>query len=231
MTATKRLAAPAGGKGPQQDRSRATVDRILAAACTLLEECGHNDFTLGQVSQRTGVSIGAIYGHFAGKQELVRAVQLRELTRIAHQYAESLAGLAEGSSTLGTVVARAVECLGTLFHRNAAILRALLARSPRDPAMRRVCKRFDAQVAAAFRNFLLAQRAEIRQSDPAAAIDSCFDAVYAAVLRYHVLGNAPDVHNRGGLKEFLVVLGRMTTLYLISGTAQPPKARINRKAT
>ena len=32
--------------------------------------------------------------------------------------------------------------------------------------MRRVCKRFDAQLASAFRNLLLGQRIEIRQSDP-----------------------------------------------------------------
>ena len=133
MTATRSLARPASVKGPQQDRSRATVDRVLAAACALLEECGHDEFTLGQVSERAAVSVGAIYGHFAGKEELVRAVQQQVLTRIAHQYVESLGSLAEPPSTLGTMVVRAVECLGTLFSRNASILRALMARSPRGP--------------------------------------------------------------------------------------------------
>ena len=59
---------------PQQARSRASFDRVLAAARDLLARNGYDGFTLMEVSQQAQVSIGAIYGRVAGKDDLIRHV-------------------------------------------------------------------------------------------------------------------------------------------------------------
>jgi AcrR family transcriptional regulator len=58
---------------PQQRRSRASFERVLEAGARLLEEDGYEAFTLAEVSQRAGVSIGAIYARIDAKETLVLA--------------------------------------------------------------------------------------------------------------------------------------------------------------
>ena len=47
---------------PKQDRSRASFERVLDAATTLLAEKGYSEFMLQELSNRSKVSIGSIYG-------------------------------------------------------------------------------------------------------------------------------------------------------------------------
>ena len=46
-------------RAPQQDRSRASYERMIAATLELLKERGGAGFTLAEVSKRGGVSIGS----------------------------------------------------------------------------------------------------------------------------------------------------------------------------
>ncbi len=75
MTGTKRKAA-IPRKRPEQDRSRATVDAIVAAAAHILVKHGYDAFTTNRVAERAGVSIGSLYQYFPNKEAL-----LSELTR------------------------------------------------------------------------------------------------------------------------------------------------------
>ncbi|MEM7138408.1 MAG: TetR/AcrR family transcriptional regulator [Myxococcota bacterium] len=58
---------------PQQDRSRATQQRILDAAAQVLTEVGYEGFTTGSVSTRAGVSQGSLFGHFPRREVLLAA--------------------------------------------------------------------------------------------------------------------------------------------------------------
>ena len=66
-------------KEPKQNRSKASLERLLNAACELLTENGYKDFTLQEVSKRAKVSIGSIYNRFKSKEDLIRLLQVREL--------------------------------------------------------------------------------------------------------------------------------------------------------
>ncbi|WP_353957073.1 helix-turn-helix domain-containing protein [uncultured Ornithinimicrobium sp.] len=65
-------------KQPQQRRSRATVDKILAAAAQVLAEEG-DGATTDRIAARAGVSIGSLYQYFPNKGAL-----MLELARRAH---------------------------------------------------------------------------------------------------------------------------------------------------
>ena len=47
---------------PVQRRSRESLERLLQTGLELLQERGFDGFTLQELSQRAGVSIGSIYG-------------------------------------------------------------------------------------------------------------------------------------------------------------------------
>ena len=74
---------------PTQERGRATVDAICAAAAELIEEGGMTTLTTNAVARRAGVSITAVYAYFPDKWAIVhelferfeqaRATELRGL--------------------------------------------------------------------------------------------------------------------------------------------------------
>jgi len=56
---------------PQQDRSRATRQRLLEAAIECLAEVGWSGSTVSVVAERAGVSRGAAQHHFPTREDLV----------------------------------------------------------------------------------------------------------------------------------------------------------------
>jgi AcrR family transcriptional regulator len=56
---------------PQQDRSRATRQRLLEAAIECLAELGWSGSTVAVVAERAGVSRGAAQHHFPTREDLV----------------------------------------------------------------------------------------------------------------------------------------------------------------
>ena len=69
----------AGAPGRRQrERSDATVEDLLAAARALFAADGYAATSLDAVCDRAGVTKGALYHHFSGKQQLFSAVYSRE---------------------------------------------------------------------------------------------------------------------------------------------------------
>lgn len=58
----------------RQLRAEATRAAALRAAADLFLDVGHANATLSQVSAQSGVTKGALYFHFASKEELARAI-------------------------------------------------------------------------------------------------------------------------------------------------------------
>ncbi len=59
---------------PQQERSRGTVDSILAAATRLLISKGYARTTTNEIAETAGVSVGSLYQYFPSKDAI--AVEL-----------------------------------------------------------------------------------------------------------------------------------------------------------
>lgn len=89
---------------PQQDRSRLTRQRLLAAALECLAELGWSGTTVQLVAARAGVSRGAAQHHFPTREALVSGAiaQMREVR--AAEMAEAAAALPPGRRRTGTVL-------------------------------------------------------------------------------------------------------------------------------
>jgi AcrR family transcriptional regulator len=59
------------GRPPKRLRGRATPERLLSAAAEAFAEHGFGGATLADIAARAGVTTGAIYNHFAGKEDLL----------------------------------------------------------------------------------------------------------------------------------------------------------------
>ncbi|MFB8238003.1 TetR/AcrR family transcriptional regulator [Kitasatospora purpeofusca] len=84
---------PAAPRTPQQDRSRATRARLLAAAVDCLAELGWHGSTVAVVAERAGVSRGAAQHHFPTREDLFTAA-------VEHVTAERLAAVRAHADTL-----------------------------------------------------------------------------------------------------------------------------------
>ena len=78
---------------PQQDRSRATRQRLLEAAIECLAEIGWAGSTVAVVAERAGVTRGALQHHFPTREDLFTAA-------IEHVAAERVAFLRAQQQTL-----------------------------------------------------------------------------------------------------------------------------------
>lgn len=57
-----------------EERSRATQDKLITAARELFDQHGYADTAIDDIARAAGVTRGALYHHFGGKQQLFRAV-------------------------------------------------------------------------------------------------------------------------------------------------------------
>ena len=62
-----------------QEYRQAVRDKIIDAAETLFSRNGYYDTSMDEIVRESGLSKGAIYGHFKSKEELFVALQDRQL--------------------------------------------------------------------------------------------------------------------------------------------------------
>jgi len=73
---------------PLQPRSHQTVQRVLDAASSLLEQMPLEDVTTTRIAAEAGLSIGALYRFFPDKQTIIDAIAVRHV----EQFRASLEG-------------------------------------------------------------------------------------------------------------------------------------------
>ncbi|MGW6200212.1 TetR/AcrR family transcriptional regulator [Kribbella sp. NPDC055110] len=103
-------------KAPQQDRSRATRQRLLEAAVESLAEVGYAATTVSVVAARAGVSRGAAQHHFPTRADLfAAAVEYMTEVRLAEIRAQA-AALPSGAGRTEAIVGMLADVYtGPLF--------------------------------------------------------------------------------------------------------------------
>ncbi len=85
---------------PTQARSRRTLERMVEAARTLLRESGPDAVTVQEVAERAGVSIGAFYARFEGKEALIRYLGESDLEALLANWEEARPPNTDGHTLL-----------------------------------------------------------------------------------------------------------------------------------
>ena len=120
---------------PVQRRSKDLVARVLEAAAHVLNsEAGIAGFTMQQVADRAGVSVGSIYRYYADKSDLLRAAQDDTLTRFDETMAAQL-GSAE--PTVEGAVAAMVDVMHEHMRRRAREIGAFMTETTDTVMLRR----------------------------------------------------------------------------------------------
>src|SRR5664279_3093027 len=109
--------AMTAARQPQQDRSRATRARLLAAAITCLADLGYHASTVAVVAEQAGVSRGAAQHHFPTRDALFTAA-LEHVTRVRAEELRRELGAVPGKRPATAEVVELTFSLftGPLFH-------------------------------------------------------------------------------------------------------------------
>jgi AcrR family transcriptional regulator len=99
-----------GLRTPKQSRSQRTLDRLVAAGLTLLEEGGPDAVTVQAVVSRAKSSVGSFYARFEHKDALLAYLRERVRESAAAEWTETVGREAWEASLAGTA-AQAVALL------------------------------------------------------------------------------------------------------------------------
>jgi AcrR family transcriptional regulator len=122
---------------PQQDRSRATRQRLLDAAVDCLARLGWGGSTVAVVAERAGVTRGALQHHFPTREDLfTAAIEHVAAERIAFVQASLDALPAPGPARTEAVVAMIVHMYTDQYFK--AALHLWVAAATEEPLRERV---------------------------------------------------------------------------------------------
>jgi len=70
---------------PRQERSRAALSTIMAAAADVLARKGHDGFSMTEIAEAAGMAVANIYRRFESKDSIVQALALYNFQRLEEQ--------------------------------------------------------------------------------------------------------------------------------------------------
>ena len=181
---------------PQQGRSKASLERMLAAARGLMLERGSEEFTLLEVSERGQVSIGSIYLRFESKDNLVRGVIAEALDALAEVEGALLAKLARDCPDLATFVPAYVEGYAEVLREHAPLLRLSMERASFDPLVSAPGKVHAMRAERLSTEAMLVHSAEFGGTDHKVKAQSAYHIIFATLARQLSLGSSGEaVHD------------------------------------
>jgi AcrR family transcriptional regulator len=205
---------PAYAREPKQERSRASFERAVDAAVALLVERRSDAFTLAEVAERGGVSIGSIYGRVDSKDDLLRAAHAREMARIAAEQHRVFAAPAPVGESLGATVGRVLAATAAVLRDNASVMAPFMLLSNSDPVVAELGRLTHGDLQDAFTAALLERREQIPHPDPERAVAWSFTVVYSVLARWLGLGSDLASAGEGEWSEVLAALTDMVTAFL-----------------
>ena len=173
---------------PQQKRSRASFERVLATGSKLLEERGYEAFTLAEVSRRANVSVGSIYGRVKSKDDLIHAIHARVLADLEAEHREAVAATEPEELTTVQLIAEAVREFAGPPRKHAALLSVFMHRAAIDDVIAAAGSATSRVAGRRFEGLILARRDEIQHPDPEQAVDVAFRMTYCTLARQIMYG-------------------------------------------
>ena len=211
------LAVANVSRRPQQGRSKASLERMLAAARELMLERGSEEFTLQEVSERGQVSIGSIYLRFESKDNLVRGVIAEALEALSAEETALLGRLAADCPNLAAFVPRYVEGYAEVLRQHAPLLRLTMERASFDPLVSAPGKEHAQRAERQSTEAMLAHAAEFGGDDAAdhrVKAQSAYHIIFATLARQLSLGSSGEAVHDYDWSLLKREMGRMGLAYL-----------------
>ncbi len=223
------IAAAPISREPQQDRSKASLKRMLKATQKVMEARGSEDFTLQEVSKAGRVSIGSIYLRFESKDNLVRAVIADHLERLISDETIMFEQIAQASPDLAAYVVNFVQGYVEFLRRHAPMIRLNMLRAQHDPLVSGSGRKAALRSARLAIEGMLAHADEFGGEDHELRAATAYDAIFSTLARHLALGTTDESADAVDWSVLKAQLARMCLAYLRHrDDAEGPQAKAGR---
>ncbi len=184
----------------------------------MLATAGTDELTMAAVAQRAGVSIGAIYGRFASKDQLLNAVKDRLLGRIEEDLASALNNAGDSLRELVEAFTRA---LADGFSAGTHAIPYVLVNARNQEATDRGVQALET-IQRLFLDKAMHHLAEVRQPDPMTALVIVARTITGACIHRTMSAHIwPDGTSWG---RWAAALSGMSVGYLTTPDAATPES-------
>lgn len=159
-----------------------TLEKMLTAAEQQLREEELDAFTIQNVLQRSGLSVGAFYSRFPDKTALLYEIQKRAHDRVDTKILADLAEHVGRTRSLEDAVSIGFGALIRQVLAEREIFRALMMITVFEPVLRERAEQFNQDRKQALHELLAPHLDDIHHPDPSGAIDSAY-AIYSSTMR------------------------------------------------
>lgn len=181
-TATKSTEPANGVRPPRQQRSKASLERVLTAGAEVLTDLGFEAFTVNEVARRAGATTGLIYTRFDNKNALFEAIMIRETSRLVDEENRCLEELAGRRLSTPDLIDGIVRLLAGIAKREAPLTKVFMERATIDTALADHVKLLRT-APRRISELLLEHREDLTHDDPERAVDMAFWIATSALER------------------------------------------------
>lgn len=174
----------------QQERSRRTAERIVAAALGLLSARRIEEISVADIAGEAGVSVGGFYARFASKDALFAYLNGNVLEEIVAHARELFSEEATRDLGARELISRYVLMAVDGFRKHRLILQqiALRSRTSQDESFRKHVLALNVELHDLFRLRLAEHFDEVAHPHPERALDLALTAVSAVMREYILFG-------------------------------------------
>jgi AcrR family transcriptional regulator len=151
---------------PQQERTRASLTRLLDAAETLLEHKSFDDVSIAEVTREARTSIGGFYRRFHDKDGLLHALHERFCEDARATTDDALDAEKWAGASLMDILEQVTAFLVDIHREKRGLFRAFLLRGLSDTVVRERTDEVFRYIGDQLRGLLREHHAEISHPDP-----------------------------------------------------------------
>ena len=217
--------SPHAALSTQQERSSATLERILAAAEELLETREFSELTMADLARSAGCAVGTVYGRIPNKQSLLLCLHERHISAGLGDAARVFerCGDAELEQRVRALASLLVDFLACRRGVTRAFTNHLFARAAKDEDGTVARLRRDATVAFRQAATFLAAKVDTRiHADPQTASEFALLAAHDVAQSRVVFGKRSGLGIRYSMKALKARIAALLTAYLQHGQEAPP---------
>jgi AcrR family transcriptional regulator len=216
---------------PQQERSRATLQRLLDATGAVLQEKPFDQASVAEIARRARTSVGAFYGRFPDKESLLDCFDEKFFEVARASCDEFFDSKAWRAATLKQSVEQFVRLMVRNHRQHAGVLRALASRGRQraNAPFQARADRHNRYVLRRLTDHLLSRQEPIAGRDSARLVELAFVFTVGAIREVVLYGGV------GGLTmprddELSAELARSFLAYLQTWVGMGPIAPAGRRS-
>lgn len=172
----------AGVHPTHQSRSRAKHDALITAGIRMLEDRDYRSLSIADLTAANGVSVGAFYARFSGKDAYFNALQRQVFADVAGEAATRFAPETWAGEPARAVVAAFVEFFVDLVRRHRGVIFAALQQEASQPTAWTPMRDSGAAIATPFTDVLLPKLTHIAPTSRAHRVRFAVQVLYGTLI-------------------------------------------------